>query len=149
MNEGNFSMTQITRLNRNLMNDFFSGLTSPAYFIKPLHGEALEEGMRVDIKERKNSFEIHAQIPGAQKDDIHVSVDGSMVTIQAEVRQLDQKTEDEKVVRSECYYGSSSRSFQLPLEIDASATKARYENGLLHLHLPKKIGISSKQITVT
>jgi HSP20 family protein len=142
-------MSQLTRFNQNLMDDFFSGLTSPAYFIKPLHGEGLEEGIKVDIKENKRAFDIHAQIPGAQKDDVRVSVDGSMVTIQAEVKQLDQKTEDEKIVRSECYYGSASRSFQLPIEIDATATKAHYENGILHLHLPKKTNGSSKQITVT
>lgn len=142
-------MSQLTRFNQNLLDDVFKGLISPAYFIKPLHGDGLEEGIKVDIKESKHAYDVYAQIPGAQKDDVRVSVDGSMVTIQAEVKQIDQKTEDEKIIRSECYFGSASRSFQLPFEIDTGATRAHYENGILHLHLPKKTNGYSKQITVT
>ena len=142
-------MSQITRPNSNTLNDFFGGLSSPAYFIRPLHGEPLNEDFKVDIKENNNEFIIKALIPGVNKEDIHILVDGTMVTISAEVKQLDEKTEGEKVVRNECYYGSVSRSFQLPLALDSSGTKAHYKNGILKLHLPKSVGKASKQITVT
>jgi len=142
-------MSQLTRYNSDVFTNLVGMSTSPAFFIKPLHGEQLSGDFKVDIKENKLGFNIRAQIPGVHKEDIHVSVDGVIVTIQAEIKQLDEKTEGERVVRSECYYGSISRSFQLPVEADSSGTKAHYENGVLHLNLPKRIGNKSKQINVT
>jgi len=142
-------MSQLTRFNSEVFNNLIGMSTSPAYFIKPLHGEQLSGDFKVDIKENKQGFNIKAQIPGVHKEDIHVSVDGAIVTIQAEIKQLDEKTESERVVRSECYYGSISRSFQLPAEADSSGTKAHYENGILHLNLPKRVGNKSKRIDVT
>lgn len=142
-------MSHLTRFSSNTLNDLFGQMGSPAYFIRPLHGESLPTDFKVDINENKHSFNIKAQIPGVKKEDINISVDGPLVTIQAHIKQLDEKTEDDKVVRSECYYGTTSRSFQLPVEVDASGTKASYENGVLQLQLPKKVGGSVKQIKVT
>jgi len=136
------------RFNQSLLNDLFGGQTTPSYFIRPLHGEPLSEEFKVDIKENKGGFNIKAQIPGVRKEDIHVSVEGSMVSIQAEVKQLDEKKEDEKVVRSECYQGTVSRSFNLSAELDSAQTKASYENGVLNLYLPKISGIIAKQIVI-
>ena len=142
-------MTKLTHYAPSLFTNFFDDLTTPSYIIRPLHGQPLDSNFKVDIKENKQGFDIKAQIPGVKKEDIHISVDGPMVTIEAEVKQLDEKMEDEKVVRSECYYGSSSRSFQLSAEVDSTKTQAHYENGILHVHLPKKSGNGQKKITVT
>ena len=89
-----------------------------------------------------------AEIPGVKKEDIHITVDGGTVSITAEVRQSDEQKQDEKLVRSERYYGSVSRSFQLPVDIDQAQTKASYENGVLTLSLPKKSNAGSQRIQV-
>lgn len=142
-------MTKLTHYVPNLFTNFFDDLNAPSYIIRPLHGKPLESSFKVDIKETPGEYNIQAQIPGVQKEDIHISVDGGMVTIQAETKQHDQKTEDEKVVQSECYYGTVSRSFQLPADVDQGKTKASYENGILKLTLPKMNGSKPHQIKVT
>ena len=72
-----------------------------------------------------------------------------MVTIQAERKESSEsKSADERVIRSECYYGSIARSFQMPAEIDRNQTKANYENGILSLVLPKKNGGKSHEIQI-
>ena len=121
---------------------------APGYFIKPLHGDAMPAQIKVDLKESDNGYTVNAEIPGVSKDEIHVGIDGNVVTLRAEVKQEDSKTEGEKVLRSERYYGAVSRSFQLPVDIDAAQARAKYESGVLTLSLPKKTGQSSKRLTV-
>lgn len=134
----------------NLFDDFFKEFASPGYFIQPLHGDALPSPsqIRVDIKETEEGYSLEAEIPGVNKENIQVSIDGNQVTLRAEIQQLDEKKDGEKVLRSERYYGSVSRSFQLPSDIDAEQCKARYENGLLKLMLPKKQNSSLRQLTI-
>lgn len=123
----------------NLFDDFFRDM-GPSYFIRPLHGDALPTPaqIKVDIKESDRDYTVHAEVPGVAKEDIHVVLDGNTVTLSAEVKQQDATTKDEKVLRSERYFGSVSRSFQLPLDIDRDASKAKFENGVLTLTLAKK-----------
>lgn len=82
------------------------------------------------------------------KDDLRVTVDGSTVTIATEIKQHDEQTKDEKIVRSERYFGSVSRSFQLPVDVDKDTANASYENGVLELTLPKKLNVTGKRIEV-
>lgn len=132
---------------RSLFDDFFRDV-APGYFVKPLHGDPLPAQIKVDIREDGGAYTVQAEIPGVGKDDIHVGVDGAVVTISAEVKQQDQQTKDEKVLRTERYYGSVSRSFQLPQDVDSSACKAKYENGVLTLSLPKRQQASAKRVTI-
>lgn len=141
-------MNKFTNYVPTVFTNFLDDLVTPSYIIKPLHGQSLDANFKVDIKESDKGFTIKAQIPGLKKEDIHISVDGSLVTIAAETKQVDQKTEDEKVVRSECYYGTVSRTFQLPSEVIQGSTKASYENGVLNLALPKRNGGNPHQIRV-
>jgi HSP20 family protein len=86
---------------------------------------------------------VHAELPGVSKDDIQVTVEGNVVTLRAEVKQQDSQGADEKSLRSERYFGSVARSFQLPADIDNSQAKAKFDNGVLSLTLPKRQGSSS------
>jgi HSP20 family protein len=130
-----------------LFDDFFKEL-SPGFFVKPLHGDALPQAIKVDINESPQAYTVQAEIPGVSREDIHVTVDGNVVTLRAEVKQMDSQSADEKVVRSERYYGSVARSFQLPMDIDQGAAKAKYDNGVLVLTLPKKAGNGSQRLTI-
>lgn len=104
--------------------------------------------IKVDVGDSKEAYTIKAEVPGVKKDDIHVSIDGAVVTISAEVKQEDKQTKDEQVLRAERYYGSVSRSFQLPQEVDAGAAKAKYENGVLNLTLPKIAPVSTRRLAI-
>ncbi len=133
-----------------LFDDFFRDFSSPGFFVKPLHGEPLPgpAQIKMDVKEGDNAYTVSAEIPGVKKEDIHVTVEGGMVTVRAEVKQEDVQTQDEKVLRSERYYGSVSRGISLPQDVDQSLAKARYDNGVLTLTLPKKQGGGSQKLRI-
>ncbi|MBS0391278.1 MAG: Hsp20/alpha crystallin family protein [Proteobacteria bacterium] len=132
-----------------LFDDFFKDF-APGFYVRPLHGDALPEAsqIKIDVKEDDAAYTVHAELPGVPKEDIHVSIDGNVVSLRAEVRQHDQKKDGEKLLRSERYYGSVARSFQLPLEVDAAQAKARYDNGVLTLTLPKKQGNKTQRLAI-
>lgn len=132
---------------RSLFDEFFRDV-APGYFIKPLHGDPLPTQIKVDVSENAAAYTVAAEVPGVAKDDIHIALDGGVVTISAEVRQQDQQKNEDKVLRSERYYGQVSRSFQLPVEIDVAAAKAKYDNGVLTLTLPKKNQPGSKRLAI-
>ena len=121
---------------------------SPGYFIKPLHGDSLPSQIKVDVKENADEFIVQADIPGAGKENIHVNIEGNVVSIRAEISQVDTQTKDDKLLRSERYYGEVSRSFQLPGDIDQTASKARYENGVLTLNLTKSQKKGGQRMTI-
>lgn len=121
----------------NLFDDLFRDLAS-GYYIKPLHGDPLPAQIKIDVKESGNGYTVQAEIPGVPKEDIHVDVNGALVTLRADVKQQDSQTKDERVLRSERYFGSISRSFELPTDVDAAETTAKFTNGVLTLQLPKK-----------
>ena len=132
-----------------LFDDFFKDI-APGFYVRPLHGDNLPSPgqIKVDVKETEGGYTVQAEVPGVPKEDIHVSVEGNVVSLRAEVRQLDQKTEGEKVLRSERYYGSVARSFQLPADIDAAQAKAKYDNGVLTLTLPKKLNNAAQRLNI-
>lgn len=134
----------------NLFDDFFKEF-APGFFIKPLHGDPMPSAaqIKIDVSESDTAYTVQAEVPGVGKEDIHVSIDGSVVTLRAEVKQHDsQQGDGSKVLRSERYYGAVSRSFQLPQDIDQAAAKAKYDNGVLTLTLPKKQASGSQRLTI-
>ncbi|MFZ3126136.1 MAG: Hsp20/alpha crystallin family protein [Acidovorax sp.] len=132
-----------------LFDDFFKDI-APGFYVRPLHGEGvpLPSQIKVDVKETDGGYTVQAEVPGVPKEDIQVSIDGNVVSLRAEVRQYDQKTEGEKVLRAERYFGSVARSFQLPDDVDAAQAKAKYDNGVLTLTLPKKQGGSAQRLVI-
>ena len=132
-----------------LFDEFFRDFPF-GYSIKPLHGDPLPspDKIKIEVKESGKDVTVNAEIPGVNKEDIHVSIDNNVVTIQAEVKQYDADTEDERVLHSERYYGSVQRSFSLPCPVDEAKATATYENGVLVLTLPKQSPNESRRITV-
>ncbi|MBA4114194.1 MAG: heat-shock protein Hsp20 [Verminephrobacter sp.] len=132
-----------------LFDDFFKDI-APGFYVRPLHGDNLPapSQIKVDVKETDGGYTVQAEVPGVPKEDIHVSIDGNVVSLRAEVRQLDQQTEGEKVLRSERYFGSVARSFQLPADIDAGQAKAKYDSGILTLTLPKKLSNAAQRLNI-
>jgi len=92
----------------------------------------------VNIKESAGEFEVEVAAPGMDKKDFNITLDGTMLTISSEKQQSEEKKE-ENYTRREFSYQSFKRSFQLPKDVvDAEKINAKYENGLLHLTIPKK-----------
>jgi len=105
--------------------------------------------MRLDVSEKKDAYVVKADLPGVKKDDINVRIDGNIVQIDAEVKQeKETKGSDDKVLRSERYYGSVSRTFSLSQDVDDAKAQAKYADGVLTLELPKKATAASKKVTV-
>ena len=132
-----------------LFDELFRDM-SPSFLLRPLHGDPLPSPaqIKVDVTENDKAYTVQAEVPGVSKDEIHVSLDGNVVTLRAEVKQEDRQGSDEKVLRSERYYGAVSRSFQLPMDIDQAQAKAKYDNGVLTLTLPKKLANGSQRLTI-
>jgi len=112
-------------------------------------GMGIEPQIKMDVKEADGQYLVKAEIPGVNKDDIHVTVDGNRVSISAEVKQEKEEKEGERVIRCERSYGMASRSFSLSDEVDQSKVQAKYNNGVLELTLPKKPGSSRKEISIS
>ncbi|MCM2252793.1 MAG: Hsp20/alpha crystallin family protein, partial [Ramlibacter sp.] len=82
-------------------------------------------------------------------EDINVRIDGNVIQIDAEVRrEKETKGDGDKVLRSERYYGTVSRTFSLAEDVDDGAAVAKYADGVLTLELPKKATPASKKLAV-
>ena len=130
-----------------LFDDFFKDV-APGFYVKPLHGDPLPAQIKVDVKETPAAYTVEAEIPGVSREDIHVTIEGPVVTLRAEIKQQDSQTQDEKVLRTERYYGAVARSFQLATDIDNEKSKAKYENGVLTLTLPKKLALAGQRLNI-
>ncbi len=129
--------------------DVFPELFRSAFQPTTRNGErASALDIRLDVKESDDGYTVQAEMPGVKKDDIHVQIDGDRVSISAEVKRESEQKEGERVLRSERYYGSIGRTFQLAAEIDEATANARFEDGVLNLTLPKKAAPASKRLQV-
>jgi HSP20 family protein len=108
-----------------------------------------EPELRLEVTEDDKAYTVKAEIPGARKDDIEISIDRNQVSIGAEVRREKETKQGETVVYSERYYGKAYRSFALPVEVDSGKAEAQYEGGVLSLTLPKKQNGGSRRIAVS
>jgi HSP20 family protein len=106
--------------------------------------------MRMDVTETEKEYVVKAEIPGVQKEDIKVAINGNQVSLTAEIKEEKSAGDTGKsgMLRTERYYGQLHRSFTLPQEVDDDQAEARYENGVLHLTLPKKMGTGGKQLAI-
>lgn len=140
-------MANIARYNPfdDLLNEFSKG-----FFVRPFATpEGAEPKMKLDVKEDEKGYTVQAEVPGVKKEDIQVDIDGSQVSVRAEVKKEKEEKKGEKIVYSERSYGMVSRSFTLPVEVDEKGAKAEYKDGVLNLMLPKKSNGAAKRIAVS
>jgi HSP20 family protein len=119
-------------------------------FLRPpvSRGQGAAQPIRIDVTEDENKYVVQAEIPGTNKDDINVSIDGNQVSIAAEVKRENEAKEDGKVLRTERYFGKTYRSFVLGQEVDKDTAQARYANGVLELTLPKRAAPTVHKLTI-
>jgi HSP20 family protein len=129
------------------IDDLFKGL-----FVRPVRFDmegAPQLQIKLDVKKSDGAYNVTAELPGVKKEDINVNVDGSIVTISAEVKKESEEKKGEEVIRSERYYGKIERSFALESDVDEGKVDAKYEDGVLKLKLPLKATSKAKRITVS
>jgi len=131
-----------------LVDDIFKG-----FLVRPVayegNGRDVLPRMKVDVAEKNGAYKVSAELPGVRKDDIHVTIDGAQVTIEAEVKQeKEAQGQDERVLHSERVFGKLTRSFTLPQELDEGNVEAKFRDGVLELVLPKKAAAQRKQIPI-
>ncbi|EJL80413.1 molecular chaperone (small heat shock protein) [Variovorax sp. CF313] len=128
--------TALSRLDRieNLFPDILRRWARPMQLIDEAE---LPADIRVDVTENDKEYLVTAEIPGAKKEDVRVSVDGSYVSISAEIKKDEEKKQGRSIVR-ETYHGSVSRGFSLASEVDDKNAVAKLEDGVLRLTLPKR-----------
>lgn len=105
--------------------------------------------MKLDVSEKDSAYVVRADLPGVNKDDIRVDIDGNLVSISAEIKRQSEKKEGEAVVYSERYQGKAYRSFTLDCSVDAAKSQASYKDGVLELTLPKQANGNAKRLQIS
>ena len=105
--------------------------------------------INVDVVDSGNAYILRAEVPGADKQHIHIEVEGNTVNITVKKDGKGEHKAGERVVRQECYWGELHRCVPLGSTLDREHTHAKLENGILTLTLPKKQGHSDHRITIS
>jgi len=113
-------------------------------FLDLWDGDAIDTVPSINISDEKDHFAVEMAAPGMKKEDFNIDLSGNLLTISAEKESRtddgDEKGEEKKgkYSRREYNYSSFSRSFTLPDNADTEKIEARYQDGILHLRIPKK-----------
>ncbi len=106
----------------------------------------------VNIKESSDEFEVELAAPGFDKNDFNIELNHDMLTVSSEKKVENEIKEGQQFARREFSYQSFSRSFTLPNTVDGEKIRAKYENGILKVVIPKKEEAKPKppkQITIS
>jgi len=121
-------------------------LFGPAY--APDNGRARALPLRIDVRETADAYVVLAELPGVQKDQIEIEIEGNEVSIAAQPGAKREEREGEKWLRVERFQGRTARRFALPQEIDEAKANAKFADGVLELALPKKQAAAGRKVVV-
>jgi len=123
-----------------LLDDWmdFPGMDLPDIDRK-LYGKHAANVMKTDVREHDDGYEVDIDLPGFKKDEISLSLENGYLSVNA-AKGLDKDEKDKKgkLIRQERYAGSMTRSFYVGEAITEQEVKAKFENGVLQLSIPKK-----------
>ena len=105
----------------------------------PLYGKNAKNIMKTDIREHDTGYELDVDLPGFKKDEINIELENGYLTISA-AKGLDKDEQDKKgkYIRKERYAGAMQRSFYVGDAVTEEDVKAKFEDGILKLSIPKK-----------
>ncbi|MGZ4827058.1 MAG: Hsp20/alpha crystallin family protein [Terriglobales bacterium] len=101
----------------------------------------------VDISEDENHLTVELEIPGMKEQDLHVRVDGNVLTVDGE-RKLEREEKGKDFRRIERQYGSFQRSIALPNSVDPNSANASYDNGVLRIQFARRAEAKPREIKV-
>ena len=125
----------------NLFDDFFDdnfGMYPMWNGRNPLYGKHAKNLMKSDVRETEDAYELDIDLPGFKKDEINLKLEQGYLTISA-AKGLDKDDEDKngRYIRRERYTGACSRSFYVGTQLKPEDISAKFEDGILKIHLPK------------
>jgi HSP20 family protein len=101
---------------------------------------------KIDVAEGKDGIDVTAELPGVEEKDIEVTLADDMLTIRGEKKtERDERGKDKNWHLVERSYGSFSRTIRLPYEPESKNVEAKFDKGVLHIHLPKPAEIAKKE----
>ena len=115
--------------------DFFRGFGRPE---RMLYGKNAARMMKTDVKETEDGYELAVDLPGMKKEEIHLDLQNGYLTISTEKNMENKDEKHGKLLRQERYTGTMQRSFYVGENITEEDVKAKYEDGVLRVDLPKK-----------
>ncbi len=125
----------------NLIDDFFNDFDRN-YFrgFQPSVRTERTNLMKTDIRETEAGYDLDVELPGYKKEDLNLELNGGYLNISAEKNTSNEEKDNEgRVIRRERFSGSMKRSFYVGDEITEEDIKARFEDGILKLFVPKKV----------
>ncbi len=106
---------------------------------RKLYGKHAARLMKTDVHEQEDHYEMDIDLPGFKKEEISLNLeDGYLIVAAAKGLDKDEKTKKGRLIRQERYAGSMQRSFYVGEDLTEEDIKAKFENGVLRLTLPKK-----------
>lgn len=127
-----------TIFGEDLFDGFFDDFKRPAKARRTYH-TPVAGVMKTDIKEHEGNFELSIDLPGYKKDDLKIALKDGYLTVGAEQKSEDSEKDSKgKYIRRERYYGSCSRSFYVGDQVTEEDVKAKFEDGILKITVPKK-----------
>ena len=120
----------------NFIDDFFN---DSMFSFPNSKGASIPMMMHTDVKETENSFELGIELPGYSKENIQAELKDGYLTINAERTENKDEKEEGRYIRKERYTGHCSRTFYVGEDIAEDDIKAKFENGVLTLNIPKEV----------
>lgn len=130
-----------TIFGENLFDDFMDDAFERNFFggRNPLYGKHSKNLMKTDVKETETGYELDIDLPGFKKDEISAHLEDGYLTVSAAKGvDKDEKDNEGRYIRRERYSGSMTRSFYIGNSVTEEDIKAKYEDGILSLSIPKK-----------
>ena len=130
-----------TIFGENLFDDFMDDAFERNFFggRNPLYGKHSKNLMKTDVKETETGYELDIDLPGFKKDEISAHLEDGYLTVSAAKGvDKDEKDNEGRYIRRERYSGSMTRSFYVGNVVTEEDIKAKYEDGILSLSIPKK-----------
>ena len=122
--------------NDSLFDDFFTDYTPDA---KKRNMAAVQGVMKTDIKENDKEYELTIELPGYKKENVNAELKDGYLIINATNEKNEEEKDEKGYIRKERYYGSCQRSFFVGKNLKEEDTKAKYDNGVLTLTVPKEV----------
>ena len=140
------SKSESIRTRDSIFDDLFNELYSlPTSFLSK---SGMDLSPRIDISETDNEYKIEAELPGINQKEIDVKIDNNILTIKGKKEDVKEEKEKNYHLR-ERYYGAFQRSISLPNNIEPEKIKARFENGVLNISIPKSDKRTPKKIEIS
>ena len=124
-----------------LMDDWMDDMDRAFSRKNPLFGRSAKNLMKTDVRELDNAYELAVDLPGFKKDEIKLELkDGCLVIRAAKGVEKDDKDKKGRMIRNERYSGAVERSFYVGEDVTEDEVKAKFEDGVLQITIPKKDG---------